>query len=893
MPAKPETRSTPSKAAVVDGSRAAPARGKATPPAAGVAAATSSRNGGARKPAPKKATPVRRGGGGGPHLSMNIPQNLQREMIALLVCLFAVLTAISLAPGGASGILSGWGGLLGLIFGAAAWLVPVAIGAAGVMLFVAGMLQIERLRWEMPLGIGLILLTLVGLFHMPLDDKQAAAEAGLGGGLVGYYVSNLVETLAGRLGGTIILLVLAIIGAMMAFHLSIGELLKGLARAGRWLFALVGGPAETEDAPPILMAAGAAPAGARRKPALVAEEDGIPADVPRINAKASPSAPTTPLPGVPFEEPPRILGAPPPPAAGAPGQPADADKPPAPAKPVLAGAERSPAMVAKQLSLPTAGPSGMFWKLPEVSMLDKAAEVEVNDTDLMQKARRIEETLATFGVEAKVREINSGPAVTQFALEPGEGVRVAKIAGLANDLALALAAPSIRIEAPVPGMARVGVEVPNVTPALVGLRNILETETFKHSRGKLKLPLGRDTHGQPVVTDLAKLPHLLIAGATGSGKSVAINSLVISYLMQYTPDELRMLMIDPKRVELSSFNGIPHLLRPVVTEMRHDKEANPKKGPRELTAIEVLKWLLWEMERRYKIFARGAKDADGISRIFRNIEQYHTTQRATPGMEPMPYIVLIIDELADLMLIAPEDVETALCRLAQLARATGIHLIIATQRPSVDVVTGLIKANFPARIAFAVTSMIDSRVILDSPGAEKLLGRGDALYTASDESKPIRVQGTFVSDKEAERIVQFWRKQLPEAPPAPAGAPPANGAHADGGAPGGLALAGQQVQVGANVPMPDWLHDAEAGGDGEDEDALMQQAIDLIKKHRYASTSMLQRRLRIGYNRAARLVEQMEEMGIVGPADGSRSREVLLPKDEDAAGGEDPEPKGR
>jgi S-DNA-T family DNA segregation ATPase FtsK/SpoIIIE len=463
--------------------------------------------------------------------------------------------------------------------------------------------------------------------------------------------------------------------------------------------------------------------------------------------------------------------------------------------------------------------------------------------------------------------------VTQFALEPGEGVPVASNAALNNDLALALPAPSLPIEAPVPGMSRVGIEVPNTTPGMVGLRNILEADVFRAGKGKLKIPIGRDTHGQPVTTDLAKLPHLLIAGATGSGKSVAINSLIVSFLMQHTPDELRFLMIDPKRVELSSFNGIPHLLRPVVTEMRPEKDtggSRSNKGPREITAIEVLKWLLWEMERRYRLFAKGAKDKDGITKVYRNIEQYHIAAHANPTvMEPLPYIVLIIDELADLMLVAPEDVETALCRLAQLARATGIHLIIATQRPSVDVVTGLIKANFPARLAFAVTSMIDSRVILDTPGAEKLLGRGDGLYTASDEAKPIRVQGTFVSDKEAEKVVNFWRVQM--APLLAAAAPAAPAAP---GAPAGATSAPVLPQT--NVPEPDWLKDLDAGGDGTEEDSMLKDAIALVKRSKYASTSMLQRRLRIGYNRAARLIEQMEDMGIVGPGDGAKPREVLV-----------------
>ncbi|MDQ2809096.1 MAG: DNA translocase FtsK 4TM domain-containing protein [Chloroflexota bacterium] len=896
MAATPESRTTkpkPEPAPLRVNGKAAPVGNAAKPPAPPRKPETVSEGATTRKlsPPPKprakpqsaparpparattrRSTASRRSG---PHFSFAIPLDLQREIIAVLVCLFAVLTAIGLNASGTSGILGVWGGFLNQVFGAAAWLVPLAIGAAGVLLFVAGIRRIERLRWEMPLGIALIVLAVVGLMHMgvPRADKQAVGEAGQFGGLVGYTVSILTESLAGTLGGTAILLALALVGAMMAFHLSISDLLRGLGRGGHWLLDMARSE-EPESAPP-----GGITLTTPRRGRLSAEADGLPTDLPQLNPKGGGAA------GEPAN--PRILGAIP-----LPNTPVG--KPEAETKPAVPAAPPAPIVTGKhdatQLSLPLPGRTGMIWKLPDMGLLERATEVEINDGDLMLKARKIEECLRTFNVGARVREINSGPAVTQFALEPDEGIRVAKIVGLANDLALALAAPSIRIEAPVPGMARVGVEVPNVTLALVGLRNILETPAFQNGRGKLKLPIGRDTHGQPVVTDMTKLPHLLIAGATGSGKSVAINALIVSFMMQYTPDQLRMLMVDPKRVELSGFNGIPHLLRPVVTEMKSEKEGG--KGPQPLTAIQVLKWLIWEMERRYKIFAKGSKDAEGVSRIFRNIDQYHTAATLDPAMDPMPYIVLIIDELADLMLVAPEDVETALCRLAQLARATGIHLVIATQRPSVDVVTGLIKANFPARIAFAVTSMIDSRVILDTPGAEKLLGRGDALYTASDESKPIRVQGTFLSDKETERVVNFWRKQLPEAAPAADGAPDgASPLHGPLATPGGPALAGQAVQLGAAVPMPDWLTQAEAGeGPGDDEDAMLKQAIELVKKHNYASTSMLQRRLRIGYNRAARLVEEMETLGLVGPAEGSRSRPVLMEREESvtitpAAGG--------
>jgi S-DNA-T family DNA segregation ATPase FtsK/SpoIIIE len=519
---------------------------------------------------------------------------------------------------------------------------------------------------------------------------------------------------------------------------------------------------------------------------------------------------------------------------------------------------------------PIQSPLGYVWHLPTINLLQNITEVKVSQSDIKTKIRLIEDALQSFKVEAVVREVNTGPAVTQFAIEPGVGVRVNRITALDKDLALALAAPDIRIEAPIPGQSRIGIEVPNAELQVVGLRAIMESENFAKHKGRLKIAMGRDTHGQPVITDLAKLPHLLVAGSTGSGKSVFLNSMVIGFLMQFTPDDLRMLMIDPKRVELTPFNGIPHLLRPVVTDIRLDKDQqkdqsktqNPKpkvqsERERPMTAVEALKWALWEMERRYKVFAKGGRDRDGMSRIFRNIEQYREFMRDNPeaNMEYLPYIVIIVDELADLMLTAPEEVETSLCRLAQLARATGVHLVVATQRPSVDVVTGLIKANFPARIAFAVTSQVDSKVILDGAGAEKLLGRGDMLYTASDESRPVRIQGTFVSDREeSQKVVDFWRRQLPSEEELEAN---------------GVASSLQPMQ------LPDWL----GKGNPDEDSELLEQAIELVKRNSYVSTSMLQRKLRVGYNRAARLIEQMEEMGMISPADADnrgRPREVLL-----------------
>ena len=379
-------------------------------------------------------------------------------------------------------------------------------------------------------------------------------------------------------------------------------------------------------------------------------------------------------------------------------------------------------------------------------ILDDVSDNDIQQEDLRRRVQIIEQTLAGFGVPVSVVEVNQGPAVTQFGLRPGvivrkdrKGeekhvkVRVSQIQALSNDLSLALAASPIRIEAPVPGRDFVGVEVPNVQISLVSLRGVMESEEWPATKGVLKFGLGRDVSGQASVADLARMPHLLIAGATGSGKSVCVNAIITSLLLTHTPDTLRFLMVDPKRVELTVYNGIPHLIAPVVVDVER--------------AVPVLQWATKEMERRYKLFAKlGA----------RNIEAYNEKLQAR-GEPTLPYIVIIIDELADLMLSAPEEVERYICRIAQMARATGMHLVIATQRPSVDVVTGLIKANFPARIAFAVTSQVDSRVILDTPGAEQLLGRGDMLFMAPDQSKLQRLQGCFVSDRETARLVNYWR----------------------------------------------------------------------------------------------------------------------------------------
>ncbi|MCD6289638.1 MAG: DNA translocase FtsK, partial [Anaerolineae bacterium] len=467
--------------------------------------------------------------------------------------------------------------------------------------------------------------------------------------------------------------------------------------------------------------------------------------------------------------------------------------------------------------------------LPPLDLLAPDEGGGLSDAAARDRANVIERTLASLGVPARVVEVNVGPAVTQFGVEPGyikrgdklRKVRVSRIQALANDLALALAAPSVRIEAPVPGRPYVGIEVPNTRTALVNLRGILESPEFQRVRSPLAFALGRGVSGEPVVADLARMPHLLIAGATGSGKSVFINSLVTCLLLNNGPDRLRFLMIDPKMVELVGYNGIPHLLAPVVTDLTQ--------------VVGALTWLTLQMDERYRKF--------NAARV-RNLEAYNRKMaRRKGGDEPMPYIVMVVDELADLMMMAPEEVEQHICRLAQMARATGIHLVLATQRPSVDVVTGLIKANFPARVAFAVTSQIDSRVILDQPGAEKLLGRGDMLFMAPESSKLQRIQGCFVSDQEIRAVVEFWRAHNPEEP----------------------------VVADSLLPWAGLLDEMEARDD------LLERALQEIEGKERVSASMLQRRLHIGYPRAARLIDQLEEMGVVGPDEGGgRARRVLL-----------------
>lgn len=481
-----------------------------------------------------------------------------------------------------------------------------------------------------------------------------------------------------------------------------------------------------------------------------------------------------------------------------------------------------PAVLADEVVQNVAG-RNVVWRYPSLSLLSDKVGTAANRGDIKKNVAVIERTLDSFGVQTKVAEVNGGPAVTQYALEISAGTKIAKIANLQHDLALALATPTgtVRIEAPIPGKSLVGIEVPNHSLEIVGLKNVLSSEEMVKHKSKLAVALGRDTASKPMVIDIDKMPHCLVAGTTGSGKSVLINAFIASLLFRNSPDELKLILIDPKRVELSNFNGIPHLLTPVITE--------PEK------ILSALKWAMAEMDRRYKLFQSvGARNIQGYNEL--------------SGFQALPYIVIFIDELADLMMFAPVEVEDSITRIAQLARATGIHLVVATQRPSVDVITGLIKANIPCRIAFNVSSMVDSRVILDTPGAEKLLGRGDMLFLPPDASKPMRVQGVRVMDDELNNLIKY------------------------------LKSVGVAPEYSAEVTeMPLGRLGGKGGGGGSDgQDDLFEEAIRTVCQYDRASASLLQRRLRVGYARAARILDELEAAGIVGTGEGSKPRDVLV-----------------
>ncbi len=792
-----------------------------------------------------------------PQPTPNLGQLLRSEAVGVALVLLAILIFLSLLSsnrGQVTGVLIE---LLQLAFGVGVWLLPLVLGGWGVWLALRDVTEVQLSVWRMAGGVGLFLAFegFAQLFAGRPDSASAAVQTA-GGGLVGW---ALLEGLILALGLPVAVAVLVILALASLFALA-GLSLLDVQRKAVALVAFLRGKARTSHEGPIA-------------PLLPFEE---PQPFWRLWLRKLkelwllPTQAQQPPPSPPPAAPPPWAPRQPAPSAGR----SVAPQPAAPPQPT-----RTPQPTPVEPEPRIIGGAGQTWHLPAIAdILEDSTEQDIQQEDLRRRVQIIETTLADFGVPVTVVEVNQGPAVTQFGLKPGTiirrdrkgvekqiKVRVSQIQALANDLSLALAASPIRIEAPVPGRDFVGVEVPNVQISLVSLRGVMESEEFRTAKGPLVFGLGRDVSGQPVVADLTRMPHLLIAGATGSGKSVCVNSIITSFLLTHTPQTLRFLMIDPKRVELTVYNGIPHLIAPVVVDVER--------------AVPVLQWATREMERRYKAFAKAGA---------RNIEAYNE-KLAARGEPPLPYIVILVDELADLMLSAPDDVERYICRIAQMARATGMHLVLATQRPSVDVVTGLIKANFPARIAFAVTSQVDSRVILDTPGAEQLLGRGDMLFMAPDSSKLQRLQGCFVSDRETHRLVRYWKGAHVLAEPLPlmpieAGAQETAVAQAgevsEGAPPPELTppwLPGQEA-----LQQPLWEEVAAAAAAASGRDALYDQAVEEVRRAGKASISLLQRRLRIGYSRAARLIEQMEADGIVGPElGGSRSRQVLLEKSPD------------
>jgi S-DNA-T family DNA segregation ATPase FtsK/SpoIIIE len=707
-----------------------------------------------------------------PHLT----QRQGREITGVLLILIALLGVLALASNAGS-ILTGLRDWLNTAFDRA-WFVPVgaALGLGVYLLW-------PRAPRPRPVDIvsgAVAVISLVGIFGL------------LGhGGSVGQGIEGAVTQVFGHVGAWAVLAALLVIGLIVTVHFSPGALLATVVSTSQAAYA-ERTRLENLVSPP-------APSKTKEAKAAPATRDEL--------AKSAAS----------FATPPPALETPKPWEVEEPTEVGDKvehaareeEPEPPPALRVVAELEDD---------LPQ-----IDWKLPSITLLDTVTVRRERMADeIKRNVKIIESTLETFGVACKVVGVNPGPAVTQYELQPGAGVQVKRITALQNDLSLALAAAPLRIEAPIPGKAAVGIEVPNKSASLVTIREVLETAAFREGTNKLALGLGNDVSGQSIIADLTRMPHLLIAGATGQGKSVCINALITSLLFQVTPEHMRLLLIDPKRVELTGYNGLPHLALPVLVESHQ--------------AAAALRWAVAEMDRRYKMFS-----AEGV----RNIAAYN--EKATQKLaRQLPYIVIVIDELADLMMVAAGEIEELICRIAQLARAVGIHLIIATQRPSTDIITGLIKANIPSRIAFAVGSQVDSRVILDSGGAEKLLGRGDMLYQPVDAGKPTRIQGAFVSDPEVEGVVNFWKSQ------------------------GGPHYMEEILEEGAAT---EW----ERGETTERKlDPLFARSARAVAAEGSASVSLVQRKFNVGYSRAGRIVDQLAEHHVVGGYQGSKSREVLM-----------------
>ena len=789
---------------------------------------------------------------------------------AVLLFFFGLLTVGALVPAGDGALLAWWRHQVRFLVGDAVYLVPLGLVATAWWLMRYTVLRDDEEAeeeagpptWRV-VGMVLIIVGVAAFLHLLAfsPDPQALAQAGRGGGIIGFVLSDfLVRNLGGWLT-PLILSLLIILGTFFALALGPVDALRLSRRVVNWVQGRKvpegeGEPEDLWDIPLIEEAEAYQPWWKRLWQRVQAWRT--------ARRTSQEPLPTRIIGEAPEAEEPVV----------SPYTPADhsivveeetSSPPPQPTpRPVAA---TSPA---ETRPTPVIGNdvAGRPWQLPKIrEIFEEGEESDLSEEEIRQRSRIIEETLAAFGVPVRVVEVNRGPTVTQFGIQPGyiekvdrktgtvrrEKVKVSRILSLQNDLALALAAAPIRIEAPVPGKPIVGIEVPNKRTALVTLRSVLESEVWRTFKGRLKIALGQDVAGRPVVADLARMPHLLIAGATGSGKSVCINAIISCLLATHTPEEVRFVLVDPKRVELTVYEGVPHLIGNVLTDVE--------------VVVTVLQWAVREMERRYELFAKAR---------VRDIVRYNKKVQAE-GKPRLPYIVIVVDELADLMLSAPDDVEHAIVRLAQMARATGIHMVLATQRPSVDVVTGLIKANFPARIAFAVTSQVDSRVILDSPGAEQLLGQGDMLFMPPDSSKLARLQGVYVSDAEIQRLVDFWRRQRPQVPEDVVEPEEDEGY--------GEFPERQEPEQWEQRPLwDDLLEDIKAEKKRGGRDPLFDEAVRVVREANRASISLLQRRLRIGYARAGRLIDELEAAGIIGPdPGGGRSRQVYPPQPEPSA----------
>jgi S-DNA-T family DNA segregation ATPase FtsK/SpoIIIE len=655
------------------------------------------------------------------------------------------------------------------------------------------------------LGLALMLLGAVGLLHLSGGSPAIGSSVDNlrdAGGLLGAAVAAPLRAGAGAVGAAVVLTGLGVLGALLAPGVPMRRVLHAIAGAFRWAADWVGS----------LFHLGVEGNDSSQK-ALEPHGEPVPDEEPAVEEEDDAEA--APRSTIPYDEGP--------------------ESDPEPPRPVRTTVEPS-GQVAIDLG-PSYRPGS--WKLPPANVLKRSSNQAIDRRFVEEGGAVLESTLAEFGVAARLSGMTVGPTVTRYELELASGVKVNRVTGLSHDIAYAMASPDVRILAPIPGRSAIGVEVPNRQRQLVTLGDLLGTDEAKLANHPLDVALGRDISGKPFMLNLTAMPHLLIAGATGAGKSSCINSIVTSMLMRATPDQVRVILVDPKRVELGAYNGLPHLLTPVVT--------NPKR------AANALDWAVREMDLRYELLAEvGVRDIAGYNAAF-DRGDLATTDEPDPmtgrGYERLPYILVVVDELNDLMMVAARDVEASVCRIAQMARAVGIHLVIATQRPSVDVITGVIKANIPSRLAFSVTSLADSRVILDQAGAEKLIGLGDMLLVSASSSRPQRIQGSWVDEECIRKVVAHWRRQVPQPE------------YVDG-------LAGGERPGGS------------AGGEVDDDDDLLAEAMELVVRSGLGSTSMLQRKLRVGFARAGRLMDLLERKGIVGPSEGSKARAVLMTVEE-------------